>query len=104
MERTPVHAPALRVLRGSSNGGPVAYVSWNGATAVARWQLLEGPSPARLAPLGSVTRSGFETTITLRRRPAEEFVAARALDASGTTLAISATVAVPATRLGAAAG
>ena len=73
------------------------YVSWNGATSVARWQLEAGPSRAALAPLRTVARSGFETTIGA---PASSrFVAVAALDAHGRVLATSKPVAVsPAAR------
>ena len=68
------------------------YSSWNGATGVARWDLLAGASAAALAPVGSVKRSGFET---LGRVPgANAFAGARAVDASGKVLAVSAPVAV----------
>jgi hypothetical protein len=40
-----------------------AYASWNGATEVTRWQLLAGPSPRALRPVGGAQRTGFETKI-----------------------------------------
>ena len=52
---------------GSGNTGdsPVGYVSWNGATQVASWRLLAGPSAARLTPVSTVARGGFETALSL---------------------------------------
>jgi hypothetical protein len=57
------------------------YASWNGATGVAAWEVLAGPSPTQLEFLGSVPRDGFETAImALTSAP---YVAARAKDGSG---------------------
>jgi hypothetical protein len=55
----PVRSPALAV-RGQN-----AYVSWNGATEVRSWQLLEGPSKTDLRPVRIAVRTGFETRIPL---------------------------------------
>ena len=59
-------------------------VSWNGATEVARWELLGGPNPSALAPIGSATYGGFETVVTANSAPA--LVALRAYDAAGKVL------------------
>jgi hypothetical protein len=64
-----------------AGNGVTVYVSWNGSTRVAAWQILGGPSPDALTPMLTQPRSGFETAVTLRRRPA--YVAAAALDARG---------------------
>ncbi len=91
---TPLHPPAL-VLRRSAGGGPlVAYVSWNGATNVARWEVLEGASAGRLSPASSFARTGFETAIAVPPRAGARFIEVRALDATGATLGSSATVAL----------
>ena len=63
------------------------YASWNGATEVATWEVLAGPRPDRLEPLGSVPRDGFETA--LLARSAEPYVAVRARDRSGRILGTS---------------
>jgi Arylsulfotransferase (ASST) len=60
------------------------YASWNGATGVATWEVLTGPSADRLKPVGSVPRHGFETAITVH--PAEPYVTVRAKDRSGRVL------------------
>ena len=60
------------------------YVSWNGATEVATWQALAGPSPERLRPVETVPRDGFETTIAVRTT--EPYVGVRARDRSGRVL------------------
>ncbi|QIN85366.1 ArsR family transcriptional regulator (plasmid) [Rubrobacter tropicus] len=66
------------------------YVSWNGATEVAAWEVLAGPAPDRLEPLGSAPRRGFETAITFTTP--EPYVAVSAKDRSGLTLATSEAV------------
>jgi hypothetical protein len=66
------------------------WASWNGATEVARWEVLGGASPAALAPVGSRARAGFETGQTVAGRHA--YVAVRALAADGTVLGTSRTV------------
>ena len=63
------------------------YASWNGATTVASWQVLGGTSNATLAPVASVPRVGFETTISVPGAPA--YVAVQALDAVGNVLGTS---------------
>jgi hypothetical protein len=70
----------------------ILYVSWNGASTVASWQLLSGASASALAPLGaSAPRTGFETAITLPAG-AGPFVAAQARDAAGAAIGVSAAV------------
>jgi hypothetical protein len=73
----PASRPRIAVRRGT------VRVSWNGATAVARWQLLAGPEPDALAPVRTVARTGFETAVPA---PPRAYVAMRALDASGAAL------------------
>jgi hypothetical protein len=68
--------------------GSEAIVSWNGATEVARWQLLAGPRRSALQPAGQTARRGFETA--LRIPAGARFVAARALGPRGRTLSESA--------------
>jgi hypothetical protein len=68
----PVRPPALAVR------GPNAYVSWNGATEVVSWQLLEGPRQTDLRPVRLAARKGFETRIPLAIDTG--WVAVRALD------------------------
>ena len=72
----PTTRPALVV-----NGREVV-ASWNGATGVARWQLLEGPRRSALRAVGGAqARRGFETALAI---PAgARYVAARALGPRG---------------------
>jgi hypothetical protein len=64
-------------------------VSWNGATNVASWRVLAGSSTTTLAPVATVARSGFQTTITAST--AGPYVAVQALDGSGAVIGTSAT-------------
>jgi len=73
-------------------GGRSLYVSWNGATEVARWRLESGREPQALRPEATVPKSGFETALPL---PAgARHVAAVALDAAGRPLGRSATISI----------
>ncbi|MGN6372086.1 MAG: arylsulfotransferase family protein [Solirubrobacteraceae bacterium] len=85
---TPAEAPAIAA---SASGSKLTvYASWNGATNVARWQVLGGSSTKQLAPLASAGRSGFETAIPVSSAPA--YVAVQALDSSGAVLGTSRTI------------
>lgn len=63
------------------------WASWNGATEVARWQVLAGPDPATLEPVGRGARLGFETALEVTT--AEPYLAVEALDAEGAVLGVS---------------
>ena len=78
---TPPKAAAQR--RGSRTA---VWASWNGATEVARWQVLFGDAPGALEPGGSVPRDGFETALS---SPRAAYVAVRALGADGAELGTS---------------
>ncbi len=86
---TPQTRPTAMVRRTGPSAVSV-YASWNGATAVDRWQVLAGPAGGRLEPVASAPSAGFETRIHLPSS-ATTF-AARALDSDGNVLAISARV------------
>jgi hypothetical protein len=92
---TPLSTPAL-VVDSAPGGGAVAYASWNGATQVSRWELLEGSSTGALRRLAVVRRAEFETAIPLAARGAERFAEVRALDAAGAFLGSSRIVVLPA--------
>jgi hypothetical protein len=62
-------------------GGGAVYVSWNGATEVARWQVLAGGSV-----VASARRTGFETRIPVTGSGG---LTVRALDARGRALGSS---------------
>ena len=82
----PADDPALAATR-AEDGRVTAYASWNGATEVARWQLVTGPDAERLHPIATVPKAGFETELTARTT--EPFVRVRALEADGTVLGTS---------------
>jgi Arylsulfotransferase (ASST) len=85
----PDDEPAVAAERGPEDELMV-YASWNGATEVATWQVLAGPTPERLSPVESVPRAGFETAI--RVRTAEPYVGVRARDRSGRILGTSGAI------------
>jgi hypothetical protein len=75
----------------TTKGGTVtARASWNGATGIARWQLLAGPNAGALTAVGEASWAGFETAISAAT--AQPLVAMRAFDAQGNVLATSAPV------------
>ena len=84
----PASSPTLAVATGKNQAARVAYVSWNGATQVASWRVLAGPTRQQLTPVSTVTRSGFETTIPLTS--SGPWFQAQALDSSGAVLGASA--------------
>lgn len=81
---TPTGKPLVAV------AGNDVYASWNGSTAVVRWQVVGGSAPGRLSPVGSAPWNGLETRIALG--PLPRYVAVRALDAAGHVLATSVSV------------
>lgn len=83
-------APPKARAKAAPNGATNVWVSWNGATEVARWQVL-GPDGA---VLGSQVWTNFETFIRVPGRP--QSVRLRALDAAGRALGTSRTVRVAA--------
>jgi hypothetical protein len=82
----PTGTPAIAAAAGAS-GTTNVYASWNGATAIASWQVLSGAGPTQLTVTASGVKSGFETTISTPGSPA--YVAVRALGASGEVLGTS---------------
>jgi hypothetical protein len=95
----PVAAPAIAVTPGPK--ALTVYASWNGATDVAKWQVLDGASATTLAPAGRpVASTGFETRLTA---PSAAYVAVAAYRRGGVVLAESAPTQVPAPAAPAAA-
>jgi Arylsulfotransferase (ASST) len=80
----PTDKPAIAVA-----GGKV-YVSWNGATNVARWQVMLGQANDDMHVSNTAPKRGFETGIPLGGDG--QYVAVQALDAKGKVLAVSKTV------------
>jgi Arylsulfotransferase (ASST) len=63
------------------------YASWNGATEVSSWEVVAGPGPDQLKPVGSVGRQGFETAMLVQS--GEPYVGVRARGRSGEVLGSS---------------
>ena len=84
----PATGPALVYHR--AKGVRALYVSWNGATEVAAWQLLAGARPAGLSSVERVRRRGFETGFAAP--PGARYAAAVALDAKGRRIGRSETI------------
>ena len=82
---TPLDKPAVAARRSGNRTN--VWVSWNGATEVATWEVLGGDSADALQPVGSAPKRGFETGI---RAPRAAYVAVQAKDAAGKVLGTSA--------------
>ncbi len=76
---TPAIPPRLKA--GAAGGKNGLFVSWNGATEVARWQLRYGPTATDLQEGAVAARKGFETF--LGRPGGAKWAQAVALDADG---------------------
>jgi Arylsulfotransferase (ASST) len=78
------------VVADRKRGRTLIWVSWNGATQVARWRVLGGPTETTLRPVGSADREGFETRLDVAAAPRD--VRVQALGRDGKVLATSAAV------------
>lgn len=88
---TPAYPPSVAVRTSKKRGGETVYASWNGATAVASWRVLAGPSASSLTAVTTVPKNGFETAIPLSASAAQ--LAVQALDEAGHVLGVSPAVA-----------
>jgi hypothetical protein len=86
---TPVAPPDVVARRVDASRVDVS-VSWNGATRVARWEVLAAGTST---PIASAPRAGFETTIAVASAATSFTV--RALSASGAVLGTSKAIAAP---------
>ena len=82
----PVDDPVIAVERDAA-GATMAWVSWNGATGVAAWELLAGAGGDSLDAAGRVARDGFESRLPIP--DGAEVIAIRALDRRGRPLGTS---------------
>ena len=87
----PTEAPAVATST-DSYGNVIVYVSWNGSTETASWQVLMGASSGSMHAVASVPKDSFETAVTVQKEGKRLAVAA--LDANGKELARSETVAI----------
>ncbi len=88
---TPASPPSLAIVPGAvPSAQATVYASWNGATEVAGWRVLAGPSPSQLAPVASAAKAGFETGIAIPGN--EAYVTVQALNSAGATIGTSAAI------------
>ena len=86
---TPAARPVI-VARANPAGGFVIRVSWNGATEVARWDVMGGANAHKMSVVGSQAWGGFETAVVVNSQgPAFQAVA---LDENGKELGRSEVV------------
>ena len=85
-EGRPAEKPAVAVESGPEDEA-MLYVSWNGATEVANWQVLAGPEADRLEPVSSAAWKGFETAIPANTT--ESYIAVQGRDFSNRVLGVS---------------
>jgi Arylsulfotransferase (ASST) len=81
---TPATRPAFAVL--GTHAARTIYASWNGATLLASWRVLVGPTTRSLKPVAGASRSGFESAIPLPSRTAGRYITVQALGANGRVL------------------
>ncbi|MFC0038963.1 arylsulfotransferase family protein [Actinomadura rayongensis] len=74
-----------------AQGKTDARAIWNGATNVAQWRVLHGPTTTDLTPLTTVAWRGYDTTIPLKDEPSG-YYQLQALDAHGHVLVQTAPV------------
>jgi hypothetical protein len=79
--------PPTMLVKHAANGGLVVYASWNGATQVSSWRVLEGSNPNSLQPATQAIRTGFQTAVSVPADAGD--VAVQALAADGTLLGTS---------------
>lgn len=82
---TPFYPPSGAAQR--SHGHTWVYASWDGATQVARWQVLAGSDAQHLKPVTTQGKSGYETAIYLKHSYGAYRV--QGLDAKGHVLGTS---------------
>jgi hypothetical protein len=87
----PLEIPAVATSI-DSFGNVVVYMSWNGSTELASWEVHMGASPNALHVVASTAKDSFETTVTVPK--SGKFLAAIAFDENGRELARSKAVPV----------
>jgi hypothetical protein len=80
----PASAPAIAAQ--ARGGGVVVEASWNGATGVSSWKLLDGSSAASISAVATVPAQGFQTTLHASGGP---YVQVQALGPAGQVLGSS---------------
>jgi hypothetical protein len=88
----PKDEPAI-ALDAPSNGSVNVHASWNGATEVASWEVLNGSSATQLTSLAAFPKTDFETTLAVKAP--SSYIAVNALDAKGVVLGTSKALTIP---------
>ncbi len=88
----PTSPPSIAVSN-SNDGTTQVWASWNGATTVASWQVLAGPSPRSLSAQMTVAKRGFEMAVSAST--GQPYFAVQALNSTGQVLATSPTATAP---------
>jgi hypothetical protein len=88
----PLTSPSISARLLVTGDSTAVFASWNGATDVASWRVLAGPSPEALTARAAMPASGFESSVTYP--DAFPYAAAQALGPAGQLLGTSATVRV----------
>jgi hypothetical protein len=88
----PLSAPTVKVAP-TSTGVVSLTFSWPGVSGITAWQILAGPSPTTVAPLGAPVGGGSTTTVTLTSQFA--YFEVEALGAFGSVIGVSLPVATP---------
>jgi len=88
----PLTAPAVSAHELVTGDSVAVAASWNGATEVASWRVLAGPSAGALTAQVTMPDTGFESTVTFPS--VNSYVAVQALGSAGQLLGTSATVRV----------
>jgi hypothetical protein len=83
----PSYPPAVAASFNNTGEETIVRASWNGATGVASWRALAGPSPQKLQAVATFPDSDFESATILSKRYA--YVAVQALDSRGRVLSTS---------------
>ena len=83
----PFSPPALLASLNNTGEETIVHMSWNGATEVASWRVLAGPSGKSLKTRASAPASSFESSTILPQKYA--YVAVQALGPDGRLLASS---------------
>ncbi len=89
----PTTPPSIAV-SATASAGTTVYASWNGATDVASWQVLAGPSPNLLSPIGQFPKTSFETAMPVSSTG--PYFEVQALDANDNLLGTSSPAALSA--------
>ncbi len=84
----PAERPRVAAVR--SRGRVHMYMSWNGSTELARWEVLSGNSTHSMHVVASRGTTGFQTVKTVS--PGARYYAAQALNSSGQVIGTSAAV------------